>query len=98
MLVRLFLLATLLRAVGRINGFNGTAATALTFLGPIGAVMDAVGIDLLGVGDSGSEYGNAVLGRQEDGTYKIESESSKNKGFQQYNTRSSHCWCHSKRT
>ena len=67
-------------SVGALMG-SGTAATALTFLGPIGAVM-AVG-SLLGVGDSGSEYGNAVLGRQEDGTYKIESESSKNKGFQQ---------------
>ena len=67
-------------SVGALMG-SGAAATALTFLGPVGAVL-AVG-NMLGVGDSGSTYGNAVLGRKEDGTYSIESESSKNKGFQQ---------------
>ena len=66
-------------SVGALMG-SGAAATALTFLGPVGAVL-AVG-NMLGVGDSGSTYGNAVLGRKEDGTYSIESESSKNKGFQ----------------
>lgn len=74
-------------SVGALMG-SGAAATALTFLGPIGAVIAVADLldvdpilDVFGMGDDGSLYGNAVLGRKEDGTYKIESESSKNKGF-----------------
>ena len=65
-----------------------TLAGASAFLGPLAIgmfVMDALGIDpiidVLGIGDDGSIYGNAVLDRDEYGNYNIESESSKNKAF-----------------